>query len=299
MYDISAIKRLLPSYSEDLYLNEYAENSIRGYISDISLVLDFLETEQLTFCKESLLTWKKLQSDVIKSSTINRKIAALNKFFDYLSTPELRLKQVQIQESGFSENALTKQELDYLLNVAVQAGNLRISMIILVLVSTGIRIGELPFFTVETVETGIVLVNNKKKERPIVLSYSLQSSILDYCKFCGIINGYIFINKKQCPLSRSYIAAEMKRLAQSADVSPDKVHPHNLRHYFSRRFLEQGYPLSDLADHLGHEKIDTTRRYLRITSNKKRQQMSNISNLINAAPLINFLHPEQILRRAL
>jgi len=293
MYDISAIRRLLPSYSEALYLNEYAENSIRGYISDINLVLDFLASEQLTFNKESLLTWKELQNNVIKSSTINRKIAALNNFFNYLNTPELRLKQVQVQESGFSENALTKQELDRLLNVAVQAGELRISMIILVLVSTGIRIGELPFFTVEAVEAGIVPVNNKKKERPIVLSYSLQSSILDYCQFYGISSGYIFINKKQRPLSRSYIASEMKRLAQSADVSPDKVHPHNLRHYFSRRFLDQGYPLTDLADHLGHEKIDTTRRYLRITYNEKRQQMSNISNLIDASPLIKFLHPRK------
>jgi Site-specific recombinase XerD len=291
MYDISAIRCLLPSYSEALYLNEYAENSIRGYISDINLVLDFLALEQLTFNKESLLTWKELQNNVIKSSTINRKIAALNNFFDYLNTPELRLKQVQVQESGFSENALTKQELDRLLNVAVQAGKLRISMIILVLVSTGIRIGELPFFTVEAVETGIVPVNNKKKERPIVLSYSLQSSILDYCQFCGISSECIFINKKQRPLSRSYIASEMKRLAQSAGIYPDKVHPHNLRHYFSRRFLEQGYPLTDLADHLGHEKIDTTRRYLRVTYNEKRQQMSNISNLINASPLIKFLHP--------
>ena len=290
MYNISTIRRAIPSYLEFLHLNEYAENSIRGYISDITLVLDFLKSEQLTLSKESLLTWKGLQNNVIKSSTINRKIAALNKFFDYLNAPELRLKQVQIQENNFSENALTKQELDRLLSVAIQAKKLRISMIILVLASTGIRIGELSFFTVEAVETGIVSVNNKKKERPIVLSYSLQRSILDYCQFCGIISGYIFINKKQCPLSRSYIAAEMKRLAQSADISPDKVHPHNLRHYFSRRFLEQGYPLSDLADHLGHEKIDTTRRYLRITSNEKRQQMSNISNLINASPLIKFLH---------
>ena len=291
MYEVTEIRSILSFYSETLYLNEYAANSIRGYISDIALVLDFLGSEHLTFNKESLLTWKAMQKDVLKPATINRKIAALNKFFDYLDSPELHLKQVQVQESGFTENALSKQELDCLLNVAVHAGKLRISMIILILASTGIRIGELSFFTVEAVKTGIVSVNNKKKERPIVLSYSLQDVILDYCQRNNVTSGCIFVNKEQFPLSRTYISTEMKRLAQSAGISQDKVHPHNLRHYFSRRFLENGYPLSDLADHLGHKRIDTTRKYLRVSADEKRQQMSNISNLVNTSLLIQSLQP--------
>ena len=53
----------------------------------------------------------------------------------------------------------------------------------------------------------------------------------------------------------------MKDLCASANVDPEKVFPHNLRHLFARTFYTAEKDLSRLADILGHSSINTTRIY--------------------------------------
>lgn len=53
----------------------------------------------------------------------------------------------------------------------------------------------------------------------------------------------------------------MKALCRSADVPPEKVFPHNLRHLFARIFYSMEKDLSRLADILGHSSVNTTRIY--------------------------------------
>ena len=54
----------------------------------------------------------------------------------------------------------------------------------------------------------------------------------------------------------------MKRLCKSAQVGPEKVYPHNLRHLFARTFYKKEKGISRLADILGHENVNTTRTML-------------------------------------
>ena len=53
----------------------------------------------------------------------------------------------------------------------------------------------------------------------------------------------------------------MKALCVEADVNPQKVFPHNLRHLFARVFYGIEKDIAKLADILGHSSINTTRIY--------------------------------------
>ena len=73
-------------------------------------------------------------------------------------------------------------------------------------------------------------------------------------------------------LNRSNIWNAMKRLCKSAQVGPEKVYPHNLRHLFARTFYKKEKDISRLADILGHENVNTTRIYVVSSGGTKAQQ---------------------------
>ena len=65
----------------------------------------------------------------------------------------------------------------------------------------------------------------------------------------------------QAHLNRHKIWADMNALCKVADVAPEKVFLHNLRHLFARTFYSIDKDLSRLADILGYSSINTTRIY--------------------------------------
>ena len=81
-------------------------------------------------------------------------------------------------------------------------------------------------------------------------------------------------------MSRSNIWREMKKLCVFANVNPQKVFPHNLRHLFARAFYNVKKDIAKLADVLGHSSINTTRIYIVTTGDEHRQCMENLKLII-------------------
>ena len=77
----------------------------------------------------------------------------------------------------------------------------------------------------------------------------------------NITSGSIFTTRSGKPIDRSNIWAAMKRLCTIANVNPEKVYPHNLRHLFARSYYSQYKDLSRLCDLLGHTSVNTTKIY--------------------------------------
>ena len=72
----------------------------------------------------------------------------------------------------------------------------------------------------------------------------------------------------------------MKALCQRADVSPNKVFPHNLRHLFARTFYSLEKDIVRLADLLGHSSVNTTRIYTIETGNEHRLRLERVEKLL-------------------
>ena len=209
-------------------------------------------------------------------------IAALNCFFRFCGLQELCVKQYRIQREAYcsEDKELTKEEYIRLLNSANIKHNERINLIIQTICGTGIRVSELQYITVESLKRGEATVCCKGKTRRIFIVSDLRKKLLRYVNTQRIVKGPVFVTKNGSPISRINIWKEMKSLCKTANVSPNKVFPHNLRHLFARCFYDIEKDIAKLADILGHSNINTTRIYIITTCTEHKRRMEKMRLII-------------------
>lgn len=251
-----------------LYERENAEATIKKYMTDIKTFFRYLG-DDLRIDKKKIMDYKKrlLQSYTVNS--VNSMLAALNQFLDFLGLGILKIKRVKIQKSLFlqEEKELTIEEFKRLLKTAAKEGKEQLALCMETIVSTGIRVSELEFFTVEEVKKEDIVISNKGKYRKILLPKELRRKLLQFAKRQAITKGPIFVTRNGKPKSRTSIWKEMKALKQKAGVEGSKIFPHNLRHLFARMYYEVTKDLVGLGDLLGHSSLNVTRIY---TSNTRK-----------------------------
>ena len=228
--------------------------------------------------KESVLAYKKHIQQNYAVRSVNSMIASINGFFSFLCWYDLKVKSLKIQRQVFctEEKELTKPEYLRLCRAADEKRNERLKLILQTICGTGIRVSELRYITVEAVKNGEAVVNCKSKTRVIFIVKELRKKLLRYAAEQNIKTGMIFITKAGKPINRTNIWREMKSLCKAANVNPQKVFPHNLRHLFARVFYGIEKDIAKLADILGHSSINTTRIYIISTGTEHRRRMENM-----------------------
>lgn len=272
---------LILKFKTYLQNEEKSTNTIEKYIRDVKAFADY--TNSIDITKEMVIAYKnKLVADNYAVRSINSMIASLNSLFVFLGWENLKVKSIKLQRQIYcpEEKELTKAEYLRLVNTAKQKGNERLNLLIQTICGTGIRVSELQYVTVEAVKCGEAIVSLKGKTRSVFIVRDLQKKLLRYAAEQGIKSGDIFITRNGKPMSRTNIWREMKNLCEQANVSPDKVFPHNLRHLFARTFYGIEKDIAKLADMLGHSSINTTRIYIITTGNEHRQCMENMRLII-------------------
>ena len=142
------------------------------------------------------------------------------------------------------------------------------------------RVSELQFITAEAVRKGEATVSLKGKTRTIIITKNLQNKLLRYIAEQKINTGSVFVTKTGKPMNRTNIWREMKNLCAEAEVNPEKVFPHNLRHLLARVFYGIEKDIAKLADILGHSCINTTRIYIISTCSEHRKQLEQMRLII-------------------
>ena len=272
---------IISSFKTYLQNEEKSTNTIEKYIRDVKAFADY--TNSLNVTKEMVIAYKnKLISDNYAVRSINSMIASLNSLFVFAGWEDLKVKSIKLQRQIYcpEEKELTKAEYLRLVNTAKQKGNERLNLLIQTICGTGIRVSELQYITVEAVKCGEAVVSLKGKTRSVFIVSELKKKLLRYAAEQGIKSGAIFITRNGKPMSRTNIWREMKNLCKQADVNPDKVFPHNLRHLFARTFYGIEKDIAKLADILGHSSINTTRIYIIATGNEHRQRMENMRLIV-------------------
>lgn len=261
--------------------DEKSENTIEKYSRDIRAFLNFASGKMIT--KNLVIAYKnKLVEDKYAVSSINSMLAAVNSLLSFLDWTECRVKFIRLQRQIFfpKEKELTKKEYVRLVKTARMNGNIRLSLLIQTICSSGIRVSELQYITVEAVKNAEAIVTLKGKTRSVFIIRELQKKLLDYAAQQGIKSGSIFVTRNGKPLNRINVWREMKNLCQQAHVNPKKVFPHNLRHLFARTFYAIDKDIAKLADILGHSSINTTRIYIMTTCNEHQNQLSRLRLLV-------------------
>lgn len=266
---IAAFKALLVS-------EEKSAATTEKYIRDVKAFAEYMQNNEIT--KESVLAYKKHIQQNYAVRSVNSMIASINGFFSFLCWYDLKVKALKIQRQVFctEEKELTKPEYLRLCRAADEKRNERLKLILQTICGTGIRVSELRYITVEAVKNGEAVVNCKSKTRVIFIVKELRKKLLRYAAEQNIKTGMIFITKAGKPINRTNIWREMKSLCKAANVNPQKVFPHNLRHLFARVFYGIEKDIAKLADILGHSSINTTRIYIISTGTEHRRRMENM-----------------------
>jgi integrase/recombinase XerD len=81
----------------------------------------------------------------------------------------------------------------------------------------------------------------------------------------------LFLNAQGGPLTRAGAFLILRRLARTAGLDPERVHPHLLRHSFATHLLEGGADLRSVQEMLGHADLSTTELYTHVSDRRRRE----------------------------
>lgn len=276
MKELVVTKAAVTTYLQFLKIQEKSKGTLEKYQRELLDLAKYLAGKKVT--REDLVVWKEELEKRYSPAGVNGRLVAANGFFSFYGRYDLRLKLLKIQKEIFmkEEKELTRAEYGRLVRTAERKGKERLSLLIQTICATGIRVSELEFITAEAVKRGRAEVNCKGKRRVIFLPARLQKKLKAYAAKKGISEGVIFAAKSGRPLHRGNIWAEMKKLCKDAEVSPEKVFPHNLRHLFARIFYSLDKDIAKLADMLGHSNIETTRIYIMESGRIHRQKLERM-----------------------
>lgn len=256
----------IKNFKTYLYENEKAPATVEKYVHAVEDLAQFLGGRELS--KSRVLEYRAYLLVSHRAQTVNGYLSAINGFLAFIGRRDCCVKFLKVQRRAFLDESreLTKEEYRRLLQAAKDQGNERLYLLMQTVCSTGIRISELPYITVEAATCGRADIYMKGKCRTVLLQKELCHKLLRYAKRCGNPQGAIFRTRNGRPLDRSNIWHDMKKLCREAGVDSAKVFPHNLRHLFARTFYALENNLAHLADVLGHSRVETTRIYVAVSA---------------------------------
>lgn len=263
-----------------LVTEERAPATVEKYMRAVAAFAAQLPHGMVT--KESVIAYKRCLQGQCAARSVNSTLAGLNRLFSFLGWQELRIKALRLQKRVYcpEEKELTRAEYLRLCSAAAHRRDRRLCLVLQTICSTGIRVSELQHITVEAAKRGEAVVTCKAKTRSVFIVSELKQKLLRYAAEQGIESGMLFVTRTGRPVNRTNIWRAMKSLCAEAQVSPEKVFPHNLRHLFARTFYQLEKDIAKLADLLGHSSIQTTRLYIISTGMEHRRRMEHMHLLL-------------------
>ena len=271
---------IMGQFRDSLQIGEKSKATIDKYMRDIRTFAAFLAGEPVT--KDAAIRYKQHLSDHYALSSANSMLTAMNSFLRFAGCPDCAVRTFRMQTAVFRsrDQELTKAEYVRLVEAARRRGNLRLCLIMQTICATGIRISELPFITIASLQTRRAAVSLKGKTRTVILPLELCRELKRYANAAGIRSGSVFVTRNGNPMDRSNILHAMKALCQEAGVEEGKVFPHNLRHLFAVTYYNVEKDISHLADLLGHSNINTTRIYTLMSCEMQEKRLEGLGLIL-------------------
>lgn len=275
MEEITLDFERLQAFRQALIAQERSAATVEKYVRNARAFVRYAGGQKVN--QAQLLSYKALLLETHTARSVNSMIAGINRYLSFCDST-LRMRPLRVQRQMFcpEEKELSRAEYVRLCRTAQRRNNMRLNLILQTICSTGIRVSELGFITVEAAKCGKAQVRCKGKTRVILIAQGLRQKLLRYAAQHGIAQGVLFVTRSGKPVSRTNIWREMKQLCSEAKVSPAKVFPHNLRHLFARVFYALEKDIAKLADVLGHSSIDTTRIYIISSGTEHLRRIENM-----------------------
>jgi len=208
----------------------------------------------------------------LKGSTVNRRVAALKTFFDFLADESgdlswsnpVRFKRHAGKRPRSLPRDLRDEEVERVWSVMTSK---RDRAWFALMVRGGLRVGEVIEIKMDDLirqpaedRPAQLRVRGKgEKERMVLLSGEAYGVLQAWLEERGERpEPHIFFNQRGQPLSVSGIEWLLRGYGEQVGL---KLTPHQLRHTFARQLTEAGMPLTSIGKLLGHSQITTTQIY--------------------------------------
>ncbi len=266
-------------FVQDLVDDEKSKATVEKYSAVLKKFMEWLDGQEISH--SLLVEYRDMLCEDHSVTSVNGVISAINNYLNIAGLSNLKLKLMKVQRKVFRsvDREMTKEEYSRLIRTAQGQGRKRLLLIMETICSTGIRVSEVEYITLEAVEQGYAEVTMKGKTRVILMPKKLCIKLRNYAREQKIVSGRIFLTRNGTPVSRKQIWAEMKSLSEAAGVKDTKIFPHNLRHLFAQCFYRITKDIVKLADMLGHSSVETTRIYL-ITTGVEHAKTLNCLGLV-------------------
>ena len=264
---------MITKFKHFLMQQNLSENTINSYIFTVESF--FVNYNEIT--KKNLLAYKGMLVEKYKAKTVNLRIQGINKYLEFIKRDKDKLKFVKIQQKTYLENVISNADYEFFKNQLKKDKNLDWYFVVRFLGATGARVSELVQIKVEHVKLGYIdLYTKGGKIRRIYIAKRLQTEAIKWFESKNKDSGYIFCNKWGERLTTRGVAHQLKELAIKYKMNPNVIYPHSFRHRFAKNFLDKYNDLALLADLMGHESIETTRIYLRRTSEEQQEIVNKV-----------------------
>ena len=264
---------MITKFKDYLVKNNLTENTVRSY----EWTVKYFSEHYPIVNKKNLLAYKGYLVENFKPQTVNLRLQAINKYLEFTKQEKLKLKFVKVQQKNFLENVISDADYKFFKRKLKADGHDEWYFVVWFMGATGARVSELRHIKVEHVKVGYLdLYSKGGKIRRLYIPKNLRIEATKWLEEKGILSGYIFLNRFGERITTRGIAQQLKHFAEKYGMNKDVVYPHSFRHRFAKNFLERFNDIALLADLMGHERLETTRIYLRRTASEQQKIVDKV-----------------------
>ena len=253
-----------------------ARNTLLAYGRDLEQAEELIGTALAAASAAQLAKLGQAWS-ALAPATLARKISALRQFFGFLVDEGLRdddpthaLPRPATRRP--LPKILTHAEIERLFATAEAEAQsdspaaVRMLALLELLYGSGLRATELvslPLSSVPRDAPFLTVTGKGGKARLVPISQRAGAALQRWLGFRPAGSPWLFPSRTG-HISRVRLFQMLKQLATRADMAPEKLSPHVLRHAFATHLLEGGADLRALQTLLGHADISTTQIYTHV-----------------------------------
>lgn len=200
------------------------------------------------------------------STTIDNIRRVLSSFFSWLEDEDYIIKSPirrihRIKTPTTVKEVLTDENLEKLRD---ECENIRDLSLIELLISTGMRVGELVNLNISNLnfeDRSCIVLGKGNKEREVYFDAKTKLHLKEYISKRNDDNDALFVSLREPHqrLSISGIELIVRNLGVNTNIN--KVHPHKFRRTLATMAIDKGMPVEQVQKLLGHVKIETTMHY--------------------------------------
>ncbi len=251
------------------------EGDLKQFSAFLLFQYEFKEPEKADF--QMIRSWiVALVDEKIENRSINRKIATLRTFYNFLlrhkvisTDPMLKIKALKTDKTlpKYVEEKPMENLLDDM-EFSDDFSGLRDKLVLELLYGTGMRLAELIGLKITDLNlynNTLVVLGKRNKQRIIPVNKSLVEAIKKYLTLRTDIiddttNTYLIVTDSGTQAYPMFIQRLVKKYL-SLVTSLEQRSPHVLRHTFATHLLNRGADLNAIKDLLGHTSLAATQVY--------------------------------------